>query len=192
METPKDSKHEARARAGTGASIGSVLGALLTAVFSTSPLPLILGTAVGAIIGGLIGTRIRSQMPQFFWIEYPGKIGVRIVFTSLPFLIIFPTFIYLIKSDAEKPILTIFLAASSAATLLLIYSIGSVIAGLDDVLKNLLLEAVGIGFGTAVFLLLTLGMVNLVFPFWSDWLVSSIIVMGSMLVGRIVVAWKYR
>ena len=192
MGIPSDSKHEARARAGTGASLGAVLGALLTAIFSTSPLPVILGTAVGALVGGLIGTQIRSQMPQFLWIEYPGKIGVRIVLTSLPFLIIFPTFVYLIKNDAGVPLLTIFLAASSAATLLLIYSIGRVIAGLDDFLKNMLFEAIAIGFGTAVFLLLTLGMVNLVYPIWSDWLVASIITMGSMLVGRIAVAWKYR
>ena len=49
-----------------------------------------------------------------------------------------------------------------------------------------------IGFGLALYLFLTLGLFGLVFPIRPNWLIALILLLASLLVGRIVVAWKYR
>jgi len=192
MMDNSDSKYAARASIGSGASIGTVIGALIAHFAFGSHLSVIIGSVLGAVVGGIIGTRIKSQMSQFFWIEYPGEIGKMIVLSSIPFFLTFLPYIYLVKAGVGKTILTILLAATSISSFILIFSLGRVIMQLDDVLKGILLEAFGIGFGLAVFVTLTLGLANIIYPIQSDWLVGAVIIMGCALVGRIVVAWKYR
>ena len=192
MKDSSDSKYATRASTATGASLGAIPGALLAAWIFQSSLSVIIGAAVGAAIGAVVGVRVKSQMPQFLWIEYPRNIARKIILSALPFLVLFLVSIYLIKAGAEKTILTILLSATSVTGFIFIYSIGTVISQLDDVLRGIQLEAIGIGFGLAAFILLTLGLFSLIIPVWSDWLVGFIIMLGCMLVGRIVVAWKYR
>jgi hypothetical protein len=187
-----DSKYTSRASIGSGASLGVVVGALIAHWAFGSHLSVIIGSIIGGGIGAAIGSRLKSQMSQFFWVEYPGEIGKKIVLASIPFFLTFLPFIFLVKADAGKTILTILLAATSISSFILIFSLGRVIMQLDDVLKGILLEAFGIGFGLAVFVTLTLGLVNLIYPILSDWLVTAVIIMGCALVGRIAVAWKYK
>jgi hypothetical protein len=192
MKDTSDSKYEARSSIGTGVSLGAAIGAFLASLITQSSLGVVIGSAIGAGLGAAVGTRIKSQMPQFLWIEYPRSVTRRLIFSGVPFLALILGSVYLIKAGTNQITLVVFISAASVSGFILTYQVGKVISQLDDVLRSILLEAIGLGFGLAASIFMTVGLFSLVYPILSNWLVAFIIMLFSMLVGRLVVAWKYR
>ncbi len=192
MKRPRDESYEFRARIGVGASLGTLLGALLAAWFFATVQAVIFGTIIGAGLGAAVGSRIKSQAFQFIWIEYSREVARRLIFAIFLFLAPFSLFFYFLIVGTTPAIEILLLSATSMATLFFIYSVGYVISQLDDLLKKVLLEAIAIGFGLSLFFFMTLGLISLAFPIPSHWLVAFIIMGISMLIGRFVVAVKYR
>ena len=192
MNTPPDKGYEFRARIGVGASLGALLGAALGALFFTTPQAVIISSLLGAGLGAAAGSRLRSQAFQFIWIEYSRDVARRLIISVFLFLAPFSLFFYFLIVGTTPVIEILLLSATSMATLFFIYSVGYVISQLDDLLKKVLLEAIAIGFGLSLFFFMTLGLISLAFPIPSHWLVAFIIMGISMLIGRFVVAVKYR
>ena len=192
MKRPRDESYQFRARIGVGASLGALLGALLAAWFFDAAQFVIIGTIVGAGLGAAVGSRLKSQAFQFIWIEYSREVARRLIFAVFLFLAPFSLFIYFLKIGTTPVIEILLLSATSMAFLFFIYTIGYVISQLDDLLRKIILEAIALGFGLSLFFFLTLGLLSLAFPIPSNWLVAFIIMGTSMLIGRFVVAVKYR
>ena len=197
MKRPRDESYEFRARIGVGASLGALLGALLAALFFDAAQFVIIGTIVGAGLGAAVGSRIKSQAFQFIWIEYSREVARRLIVSVFLFLAPFSLFIYFLKDGTTPAIEIMLLSATSMAFLFFIYTVGFVISQLDDLLRKIILEAIALGFGLSLFFFLTLGLLSLAFPIPSNWLVAlplvALPIMGaSMLIGRLVVAVKYR
>jgi hypothetical protein len=192
MNTPPDESYQFRARIGVGASLGTLLGVALGVLLFTTPQAVIISSLLGAGLGAAAGSRLRSQAFQFIWIEYSRDVARRLIFSVFLFLAPFSLFIYFLKVGTTPAIEILLLSATSMAALFLIYSIGYVISQLDDLLRKILLEAIALGFGLSLFFFLTLGLISLAFPIPSNWLVAFIIMAASMLIGRLVVAVKYR
>jgi hypothetical protein len=192
MKTPPDESYALRASIGVGASLGTLLGAILAALFYSTPQAVIIGSIIGAGLGAVVGSRIRSQAFQFLWIEYSRDVARRLIISVLLFLAPFSLYIYLLKVGTTLAIEILVLFATALGGLFLIYSVGVVISQLDDLLRKILLEAIALGFGLSLFVFLTLGLLSLVIPIPTNWLVGFIIMLTCMLVGRIVVAVKYQ
>jgi hypothetical protein len=192
MNTPPDESYQFRARIGVGASLGALLGALLAALFFATIQAVIIGMIIAAGLGAAVASRIKTQAFQYLWIEYSREVGRRLLFSIILFLAPFSLFIYFLEVGTTPAIEILLLSATSLAALFLIYSIGYVISQLDDLLRKILLEAIALGFGLSLFFFLTLGLISLAFPIPSNWLVAFIIMAASMLIGRFVVAVKYR
>jgi hypothetical protein len=192
MNTPPDESYQFRARIGVGASLGTLLGVALGVLLFTTPQAVIISSLLGAGLGAAAGSRLRSQAFQFIWIEYSRDVARRLIFSVFLFLAPFSLFIYFLKVGTTPAIEILLLSATSMAGLFFIYSIGYVISQLDDLLRKILLEAIALGFGLSLFFFLTLGLFSLAFPIPSNWLVAFIIMAASMLIGRLVVAVKYR
>ncbi len=192
MNTPPDESYQFRARIGVGASLGTLLGASLAALFFLNPLAVIIGTIIGAILGAAVGSRLKSQAFQFLWIEYSRGVARRLIFAIFLFLAPFSLFIYFLKVGTTPAIEILLLSATAMGFLFFIYIIGFVISQLDDLLRKILLEAIALGFGLSLFFFLTLGLLSLAFPIPSNWLFVIPIMGASMLIGRFVVAVKYR
>ncbi len=192
MNTPPDKGYEFRARIGVGASLGALFGAVLGAIFFTTPQAVIVSSLLGAGLGAAVGSRLRSQAFQFIWIEYSREVARRLIFAVFLFLAPFSLFFYFLIVGTTPAIEILLLSATSIGGFFLIYSVGIVISQLDDLLRKIILEAIALGFGLSLFFFLTLGMISLAFPIPSHWLVAFIIMGISMLIGRFVVAVKYR
>ncbi len=187
-----DTNYQARANIGVGASLGAVIGALIAELLSDSSLVVILGAVLGAGLGAAVGSRLRSQAPQFLWIEYPREVGRRLILSVSAFLALFIPSIYSIKAGATLALQILLLSATSISGLVLILIIGTIISQLDDLLRKIQLEAIAIGFGLSAFIVLTLGLLGLAIPIRSNPLLTFIIMLASWLLGRLVVAWRYR
>ncbi len=192
MKTPPDESYQFRARIGVGASLGTLLGASLAALFFDAPQFVIVGVIIGAGLGAAVGSRLKSQAFQFIWIEYSREVARRLIFSVFLFLAPFSLFIYFLKVGTTPAIEILFISATSMAFLFFIYTVGFVISQLDDLLRKIILEAIALGFGLSLFFFLTLGLLSLAFPIPSNWLIAVIIMGASMLIGRFVVAVKYR
>lgn len=192
MKKQEDERYEFRAGRGVGASFGALLGALLAALIFLSPQAVLIGVIIGAGLGALIGSRLKSQAFQFLWIEYSTEVALRAIVGGVLFLTPFSLLIYFLKVGTSPLVEIILISATSLAVLFLIYTFGSVIAQLDDLLKKVLLEAFAIGTGISIFIILTLGLISLAFPIPAHWLVATLIILTSILIGRIAVAVKYR
>ena len=160
-----DTNYQARANIGVGASLGAIIGALFAELFSDSSLVVIAGTALGAGLGAAVGSRLRSQAPQFLWIEYPKEVGKKLILSGSAFLALFIPSIYSIKAEATLALQILLLSATSVSGLVLILTVGKVISQLDDLLRKIQLEAIAVGFGLSAFIALTLGLLDWLFQF---------------------------
>jgi hypothetical protein len=192
MKTPQDESYQFRARIGVGASLGTLFGVSLAALFFATTQAVIIGMIIGAGLGAAVGSRLKSQAFQFIWIEYSREVARRLIFAVFLFLAPFSLFIYFLKVGTTPAIEILLLSVISMAFLFFIYTVGFVISQLDDLLRKIILEAIALGFGLSLFFFLTLGLLSLAFPIPSNWLVAFIIMGASMLIGRFVVAVKYR
>ncbi len=192
MNRPPDERYEFRARIGVGASFGAIIGAILAALLFLTTQAVLIGVIIGAGLGAVVGSRLKSQAFQFLWIEYSREVARRAIIAGILFLAPFSLLIYFLKVGTSTVIKILLISLTSFAGLFLIYTFGTVITQLDDLLKKVLLEAFAIGIGISLFIFLSLGLLSLAFPIAAHWLVAFLIILASMLIGRITVAVKYR
>jgi hypothetical protein len=131
-----DERYEHRARIGAGASFGTIIGAILAALIFLTTQAVLIVVIIGAGLGALIGSRIRSQAIQFMWIEYSKEVARGAIVAGILFLAPFSLFIYFLKVGTTPVVEIVLITATSLAGLYLIYTFGTVIAQLDDLLKK--------------------------------------------------------
>ena len=192
MKDTSDESFEFRARIGVGACLGIALGAVLAQLIVGTIQAKIIGMIVGGLSGALVGWRLRSQTFEYLWIELPRESRRRLLIALFIFLVPFSGFIISLKMVTPPILQIILMIAAVLGGILQIYVFGYVISQLDDLLRNILYEAIAIGFGLSLGFFLTLGIVSLAYPVPTNWLIVFIIMLAFMLLGRILAVVKYR
>ena len=183
---------EVKSNIGVGASIGAIGGAVLAAWLFQTSLAVIIASAGFAAVGAAIGSRSRSQMGQYLWFTYSKAVAIRIIVSTSLFLILFSAAVYFAVQEADQWLKLVLASAASLSSLLLVYSVGYAINELDDLLKKIIFEALAAGAAISFVLLMALGVFSLVISIPFQGFVALLIVMFSWLVGRFIVAWRYR
>jgi hypothetical protein len=203
MNNDSDKTISRQANIGVGASLGAVVGAVIAAAIFKSSIYTIMGSLVGAFIGGVLNSKSKSNFSDMLWNVYSRKTGLRLFIASL---FISAMFFWPILVDQTEPtyLLTFRLILTPISVIMVVTAMKQAVSELDDLQHKILHEAIVIGFTISTSIVLILGMVDLSFPISSmglfdlslpislNWLITFLILMTSMLIGRIVVAWKYR
>ena len=203
MNNDSDKTISRQANIGVGASFGAVVGAVITAAIFKSPIYTITGSLAGAFMGGVINLKNKSNFSDMLWNVYSRKTGFRLFIVSvfISAMIFWPI---LVDQSEPNYMLTIRLILTPISVIMVIMAMKQAVSELDDLQQKILQEAIVIGFTISTSIVLILGMVELSFPISSivlfdlpvsislNWLITFLIIMISMLIGRIVVAWKYR
>jgi hypothetical protein len=192
MSISKKTTGEVKANTGVGASIGAIGGAVLAALLFKTSLAVIIASAVFAALGAAIGSRSRSQVGQYLWFTYSKDVAIRIIVSTIIFLILFLAVVYSAVQEADQGLTLVLASAASLSSLLLVYSAAYAINELDDLLKKIIFEAMAVGTAISFVLLMALGIFSFVISIPFHWFFALIIVMFSWLVGRFIVAWRYR
>ncbi len=203
MNNDSDKKISRQANIGVGASLGAVVGAVIAAAIFKSSIYTILGSLVGAFIGGVLNLRSKSNFSDMLWNVYSRKTGLRLFIASLFIcaMIFWPFFV-----DQSEPnyLLTFRLILIPVSVIMAVTAVKQAVSELDDLQQKILYEAIVIGFTISTSIILTLGLFDLSLsisstglfdlslPISLNWLITFLILMTSMLIGRIVVAWRYR
>lgn len=206
MKNNSDKKISRQANIGVGASLGAVVGAVVTAAILKSPIYTILGSLAGAFLGGLLNSKSKSNFSDMLWNVYSGKTGLRLFIASLfvSAMIFWPILVYQLDQSEPNYMLIFRLILIPISVIMAVTAMKQAFSELDDLQLKILREAIVIGFTISTSIVLILGMVDLSFPISSivsfdlpvpislNWLITFLILMTSMLIGRIVVAWRYR
>jgi len=154
-------------------------------------------------MGGVINLKNKSNFSDMLWNVYSRKTGFRLFIASvfISAMIFWPI---LVDQSEPNYMLTIRLILTPISVIMVIMAMKQAVSELDDLQQKILQEAIVIGFTISTSIVLILGMVELSFLNSSiilfdlpvsislNWLITFLIIMISMLIGRIVVAWKYR
>ncbi len=206
MNNDSDKTISRQANIGVGASFGAVVGAVIAAAIFKSPIYTITGSLVGAFIGGVINSKNKSNFSDMLWNVYSGKTGLRLFIASLfvSAMIFWPILVYQLDQSEPNYMLIFRLILIPISVIMAVTAMKQAFSELDDLQLKILREAIVIGFTISTSIVLILGMVDLSFPISSivsfelpvpislNWLITFLILMTSMLIGRIVVAWRYR
>ncbi len=206
MNNDSDKTISRQANIGVGASFGAVVGAVIAAAIFKSPIYTITGSLVGAFIGGVINSKNKSNFSDMLWNVYSGKTGLRLFIASLflSAMIFWPILVNQLDQSEPNYMLTFRLILIPISVIMAVTAMKQAFSELDDLQHKILREAIVIGFTISTSIVLILGMVDLSFPISSivlfdlpvpislNWLITFLILMTSMLIGRIVVAWRYR
>ena len=192
MNLSKKTTGEIKSNIGVGASVGAIGGAVLAAWLFQTSLAVITTSAVCSVLGAAIGSRSNSQMGQYLWFTYSKAAAIRLIVSVSLFLILFLAAVYFAIQEADQWLKLVLASAASLSSLLLVYSAGYAINELDDLLKKIIFEAMAVGAVISFVLLMALGIFSLVISIPFQGFIALIIVMFSWLVGRFIVAWRYR
>lgn len=206
MNNDSDKTISRQANIGVGVSLGAVVGAVIAAAIFKSPIYTIAGSLLGAFIGGVINSKNKSNFSDMLWNVYSGKTGLRLLIASLfiSALIFWPILVNQLDQSEPNYMLTFRLILIPISVIMAVTAMKQAFSELDDLQHKILREAIVIGFTISTSIVLILGMVDLSFPISSivlfdlpipislNWLITFLILMISMLIGRIVVAWRYR
>jgi hypothetical protein len=203
MKNNADKKISRQANIGVGASLGAVVGAVITAAIFKSPIYTILGSLAGAFLGGLLNSKSKSNFSDMLWNVYSTKTGIKLLIAALFIcaMVFWPIFV----DQTEPGYLLIFrLILIPVSVIMAVIAMKQAISELDDLQQKILQESVVIGFVLSTSIVLIIGLVDLSIPISSlglvdpsfpisiNWLITFLILMVSTLIGRIVVAWRYR
>jgi hypothetical protein len=189
---PSNDKYQTRARIGVSASVGIVIGAIAAKLIFHTDAAVLAGSLAGALLGGVIGSRLRSQVFQYIWFEYSPQVGIRLAVSSVFFVGFMLTYFYVSASSGSTALQVALLAGTLLGMFFQGWALKSAISELDDMLKGVLKDSVVIGALTAIILFFILGLVNLILPIPSNWLLSFLVMMFAMLIGRLAAGWRYR
>jgi hypothetical protein len=203
MKNNADKKISRQANIGVGASLGAVVGAVITAAIFKSPIYTILGSLAGAFLGGLLNSKSKSNFSDMLWNVYSTKTGIKLLIAVLLIcaMVFWPIFV----DQTEPGYLLIFrLILIPVSVIMAVIAMKQAISELDDLQQKILQESVVIGFVISTSIVLIIGLVDLSIPLSSlglvdpsfpisiNWLITFLILMVSTLIGRIMVAWRYR
>ncbi len=183
---------EVKSNIGVGASIGAIGGAVLAAWLFQTSLAVIIASAVCAALGAAIGSRSKSQVGQYLWFTYSKAVAIRMIVSTSLFLILFLAAVYFAVQEVDQWLKLVLASAASLSSLLLVYSVGYAINELDDLLKKIIFESMAVGTAISFLLLMALVIFSLVISIPFQGFIALILVMFSWLVGRFIVAWRYR
>ncbi|MGB3717148.1 MAG: hypothetical protein WA996_22230 [Candidatus Promineifilaceae bacterium] len=192
MSDSEKTTGEVKGNIGMGASIGALGGAVLAAWLFQTSLAVIIASAVCAGLGAAIGSRSRSQMGQYVWFTYSKAAAIRLIVSVCLFLILFLAAVYSAVLEVDQWLKLVLASAASLSSLLLVFSAGYAINELDDLQKKIIFEAMAAGAAISFVLLMALGIFSLVISIPFQGFIALIIVMFSWLVGRFIVARRYR
>jgi hypothetical protein len=129
---------------------------------------------------------------QYLWFTYSKAVAIRLIGSTSLFLILFLAAVYSAVLEADQWLKLVLASAASLSSLLLVYSVGYAINELDDLLKKIIFEAMAVGTAISFLLLMALVIFSLVISIPFQGFIALILVMFSWLVGRFIVAWRYR
>jgi hypothetical protein len=145
-------------------------------------------TVIGMALGSLFGYR---GLPRLYLMEYPPKVIRNLVVSGAFFFVIFLGSIYLIDQDIGGAYQTLIALAPTIPLLIFIIVIAKAISSLDELQRRIQVEAIAIGFGLTILIVLAIGLLGLTGIPQPDWLFVSLIMVFSWLVGKLWTRWKY-
>jgi len=148
---------------------------------------------VGSILGMVLGTTLGYfGLHRIHWMEYPPGVLSRVAMTGLFFFAVLIGTFYLLDRGASDPWQSLLPFAPLFPGLLLMLSLGKAISSLDEMQKNIQVEALAIGFGISMLVTLSYGLLGLAGVRQPNWLWVPVIMTFSWLGGKLWVRWKVR
>ena len=192
MSKTGEKSDEVQANTIVGACLGTAAGAIIAAVLLQDSLQTTLGSALGAVVGGLIGSRSKSQMGQYMYFVYSKKAIIQLYLSGILFLGFLLSTIFYAFGDRNQTVKLVLASAAALSSIPMVYAVRYAINELDDLLKNIMFESLAAGTAIAFVMFTALGVMSLVIDIPSNWLMSMVVIMFGWLLGRIIVARKYR
>jgi hypothetical protein len=180
----RNSPRETRNNIAIGFIIGLMIGGLIDLFTGDRGI----WTVIGMALGSLFGYR---GLPRLYLMEYPPKVIRNLVVSGAFFFVIFLGSIYLIDQDIGGAYQTLIALAPTIPLLIFIIVIAKAISSLDELQRRIQVEAIAIGFGLTILLVLAIGLLGLTGIPQPDWLFVSLIMVFSWLVGKLWTRWKY-
>jgi hypothetical protein len=168
-----------------GGIAGGMLGLGLGYGFGS----MLLGLVTGILFGIAIGFRI-GRMP--IKMRYPMHLTRRMLLTGSLFLLM--TFGYALFLDRNFNQVQLILVAlvSTIAGAAFVVSIGSAIAGLDELQRRIQTEAIAIGFAGTAIVCVGYGLMSLAGIPPVNWAFVALVMVVMWLVGKLWTLWRYR
>lgn len=164
-----------------GLVIGVVLGLIEGDLFS--------GLGFGLVIGVALGVAFQRQGN---FMQYPAYI-VRRLFVSVGlFVVALLVSRRLLAEPLARPLEIAVALAPALAFLILVLSVSTAIASLDELQRRIQTEAIAIGFGFSAVVMMTFGMLGLVGLAQPNWVFATLPLVVGWGLGKIWTLWKYR
>ena len=170
-------------------AIGFVVGMMIGGLFDVLTGDIGIGTILGMVFGSLLGY---FGLQNFNLMEYPPGVMLRVAIAGvLFFTVLFGTF-YLLDRAANPVLLSLLPFAPLIPGLLLIAAIGYAFSRLDELQRSIQLQVIAIGSGITAIVSLTYGLWGLAGGDQANWVLVSVLLVFSWLVGKHWTRWKYR
>jgi hypothetical protein len=183
--TVQDPAATRRRRVALGAGLGLVVGGGIDLILGDSGW----GLVIGILCGALLGYFVRFPLPLM---EYPPYIMRRIILSAIFFLVTLFVSQWLLDQELEKSYQVLVAIAPSIPGALLVFSIGSAIAQLDELQRRIQLEGIGIAFGASVIIFLSYALLVEVGIPQVNWMFVPLLMVLLWGIGKLWTMWKYR
>lgn len=170
-------------------AIGFVVGMMLGGLVDVLTGDIGIGTILGMVLGSLLGY---YGLQNINLMEYPPGVMFRVVIAGVLFFSVLFGTLYLLDRVADPLLLSILPFVPLLPGFLLIAAIGYALSKLDELQRSIQLQAIAVGFGLSAIVSLTYGLWGLAGGAQANWVLVSVLLVFSWLVGKLWTRWKYR
>lgn len=170
-------------------AIGFVVGMMLGGLVDVLTGDLGIGTILGMVLGSLVGY---YGLRNFNLMEYPPGVMLRVAIAGVLFFAVLYATFYLLERVTDPVLLAILPFAPLIPGFLLFAAIAYALFTLDELQRSIQLQAIAVGFGLSVIVSLTYGLWGLAGGAQANWVLVSVLLVFSWLVGKLWTRWKYR
>lgn len=168
---------------------GILLGLAIGAVLGLIEGDLLSGLGFGLVIGLALGVAFERRGN---FMQYPPYIVRRMLVSVGLFVLAVLASQRLLEESLSRPLEMAVALAPALAFLLLVLSVATAIASLDELQRRIQTEAIAIGFGFTALVVMTYGMLGLVGLAQPNWVFVTLPLVVGWGLGKVWTLWKYR
>jgi hypothetical protein len=172
-----------------GAILGCILGLDTGERFGSGLIGGAIGVVVGASVGYRISDNIRSGKTNLM--RFPAK-QRNLMFIALIIFIGAMTFVvFMLDKDLQPPWSYVVVAMPALSMLFAVYAIGSAIAHLDEMQRNIQLQGISIAFGGTLVVTFAYGLLDLIGVPQVSWLYVPLVMAVMLVIGKLSTVRRY-